>query len=261
MNTIARSNKTISMDEFLESELSFEDKLVLYSSTNSFPGDISYNLQTIEIILKKIETEDKIGFYKICKELKKGTFNFYKHHKLQEYIVYYKETKKVKLNLISSSSDLFSYFIASYYPNSTLIKFLLSKIKPNKVIIKSIFNNKLNTVEDFLINFRKSSRKDKVDLETLYYYFLFDVPHLHNISKETLIELKNKDAAKKNNSSINFFGPEQALKFKLNSSNDRFKFLEKPITSLEELNNFYKSIIESDERAYSRINEVFGHSK
>lgn len=129
-----------------------------------------------DYISKFVDNEKKMGFYVIEEFIRKNNQGvFYRATKVNEWIVYNKTTKKVrvsKMHAVVMTDMLHKYFA---YPN--IVKRFVRKISPT--LAKKIIEGKIQTVKDLLIYERSYGLRDKnLAPETLYTFVVNGNPFL-----------------------------------------------------------------------------------
>lgn len=153
--------KSITIEEFLAIEDENIKKFVWLEGLVSQRSD-----------LKRVNNEEKIGYYHITSKICKNVSNsFYRKTQLHEWIVYNRKTKKIKLS--SKVDYIKSNFLKDYIKKDAL--FLIDKflVKVSPTFCKKLIEGKLSTIGD-LISYNRSYvvRKKDVSLRTLYNFMI-----------------------------------------------------------------------------------------
>lgn len=117
------------------------------------PKDLqSYIYTTGEISLMEFKSlfkddEEKIGFYIILKKIKRNIRNeFYSTSSIKEYIVYDKNTNKVRMS--SSTNNVIDFFLDKYFKYSSVYRMAIPYL--TKTLVKKIIRGDIKTVRDIV---------------------------------------------------------------------------------------------------------------
>ena len=155
------SNITIDIDTFFQIEDNDLRKYVY-----------AKGLITCNNNIRKIDNEEKIGYYYIERSIKKNTSHvFYNHSMLHQWIVYNKKTKKVKIS--HSNSIVLQAMLKDYMSSDSalFLRYFVRKYTPT--LCKKIIEGKIVTVAD-LIAYNKSYviKKKNVPLQSIYKFMI-----------------------------------------------------------------------------------------
>lgn len=151
----------MNIDEFLELEDKQLQKYIF------FHYGLSDNLYS-----KKIDNEEKIGYYKICDTIKvSNTGTFYKKSELLQWMVYNKKTKKVKIS--KSRMDVFNDLCKEKYFKSDIELMKPFFRYPTPTFCKKIIEGKINSIRDILSYHRSYTLRNKnLSLDNIYIFML-----------------------------------------------------------------------------------------
>lgn len=122
----------------------------------------------------KLNTEEKLGYYTKTEKVARNRVGaFYKMPKLDEWIVYNKATKKVKVS--NNLNNLKRYFIDDYIRSDVqdIVRRFVGKLTPT--LCKKMIEGKIQTLGD-LISYHKSYtiRKKSISLETTLKFMVYN---------------------------------------------------------------------------------------
>ena len=163
----------LSEDDFLKLEDKDLMKYIFFRGTVTDKGRTT---------IKKIDNEEKVGFYVIDNSLKMNLQGvFYKHQGLREWIVYDKSTKKVKIS--RATNQLRVIFIEEYFKHDGLVRKFIPRLTPT--FCKRVVEGKISTLRDIMIYHRSYTlRRKELSTETILKFMLAGYSSFLNVIED-----------------------------------------------------------------------------
>lgn len=137
--TLVSEIKDLSFDQFLSID---DEEVKNYLFATKFIVSAKYDRVVFE-------NDKKIAFYIFSKAIKRSPKRkFYVKNSLCEWIIYEKDSGRVKIS--PNHKSIKEYFIFNYFNNPGMILQIFPIFRINKIFIKRVIENKINTLHDIL---------------------------------------------------------------------------------------------------------------